>query len=346
MTYRVTAVSSVRRSGPMISSVAATGFVEAIEAAGRDPDEVLRTVGLDRARVTDRQAFIPSAAFTLALDEAARVTGDDCFGLHLGEGYHPKDFGALAYVVLNSPTIAVAFDNVARYLHLYNEAATVSFDRTERHGVLHHGLSGVPAARRRQHQEYAFCVAVATIRMMAGSEWRPLEVRFEHAAPPHTDEHRRIFGSPVIFGADRNAIVVEREFCDRHVPAADRRLYLILEDYVQRVWERSPIEDSFVDVVAAAIETAVPNGELQLTETARTVGVSGRTLQRRLNEAGIEYKTLVGAIRRRLALRYLRDPKYTLSEVAYLLGYSEISAFSRAFKRWTGSPPSEHRRKG
>jgi AraC-like DNA-binding protein len=140
--------------------------------------------------------------------------------------------------------------------------------------------------------------------------------------------------------------VVEREFCDRHVPAADRRLYPILEDYVQRARERSPIEDSFVDVVATAIEAAVPNGEPQLMETAGAVGVSGRTLQRRLNEAGIEYKTLVGAIRRRLALRYLRDRKHTLSEVAYLLGYSEISAFSRAFKRWTGSTPSEHRRRG
>src|SRR5512138_2393834 len=109
------------RSAAMISSAAAAGFAEAIEAAGRDPDDVLRPVGLDRSAVTDRHGFIPSAAFTLALEEAARVTGDDCFGLHFGEHYHPKDIGALTYVVLNSPSIAVAFENVARFLRIYNE---------------------------------------------------------------------------------------------------------------------------------------------------------------------------------------------------------------------------------
>ena len=329
----------------MISSAAAAGLTDAIEAAGRDPDEILRAVGLDRAAVADRHGFIPSAAFTLALEEAARVTGDECFGLHFGERYHPKDIGALAYVVLNSPTIAVAFENVARYLRIYNEAAAVSFVQSEKNAFLQHRLRDVPLQRRRQHEECALTVALGTIRMMAGSEWRPLEVRFEHEPPARTNEHARIFGAPVLFGGDGNVMVIEREFCDREVPMADRRLYPILEEYLERQLENSPTEDRFVVAVQHAIANSMKDGEPKLPDVARTIGVSVRTLQRRLGESGVDYKGLVDDIRHRLALRYLKDRKHTLSEVAYLLGYSEISAFSRAFRRWTGSTPSDHRRR-
>jgi AraC-like DNA-binding protein len=329
----------------MISSAAAAGLTDAIEAAGRDPDEILRAVGLDRAAVADRHGFIPSAAFTLALEEAARVTGDECFGLHFGERYHPKDIGALAYVVLNSPTIAVAFENVARYLRIYNEAAAVSFVQSEKNAFLQHRLRDVPLQRRRQHEECALTVALGTIRMMAGSEWRPLEVRFEHEPPARTNEHARIFGAPVLFGGEGNVMVIEREFCDREVPTADCRLYPILEEYLERQLENSPTEDRFVVAVQHAVANSMKDGEPKLPDVARTIGVSVRTLQRRLGESGVDYKGLVDDIRHRLALRYLKDRKHTLSEVAYLLGYSEISAFSRAFRRWTGSTPSDHRRR-
>ena len=329
----------------MISSAAAAGFVEAIEAAGRDPDDVLRPVGLDRSAVSDRHGFIPSAAFTLALEEAARVTGDDCFGLHFGERYHPKDIGALAYVVLNSPTIAVAFENVARYLRIYNEAATVSFVQGDKHAFLQHQLRDVPLQRRRQHEEYALTVGLAVIRMMAGSEWRPLEVWFEHEAPPRTSEHARVFGAPVLFRCDGNVMVIERDFCDRQVPTADRRLYPILEDYLERQLEKRPTENRFVVSVRTAIGNAMKEGEPKVTDVAAAIGLSVRTLQRRLGESGVDYRALVDDIRHELALRYLRDRRHTLSDVAYLLGYSEISAFSRAFRRWTGATPSDYRRR-
>lgn len=332
------------RSGPMMSSAAATGLAEVIEAAGRDPDDILRSVGLDRTIVTDRHAFIPSAAFTLALEEAARVTGDECFGLHFGERYHPKDIGALAYVVLNSPTIAVAFENVARYLRIYNEAATVSFTRGDTYAYLQHRLRDVPL-QRRQHEEYALTVGLGMIRMMAGSDWRPLEVRFEHEPPGRTDEHARVFGAPVLFRCDGNVLVVERDFCERPVPAADRRLYPILEEHVERQLETRPTENRFLVSVRTAIGNAVKDGEPRVADVARAMGVSVRTLQRRLGESGVDYRALVDDIRHERSLRYLRDRRHTLSDVAYLLGYSEISAFSRAFRRWTGATPSDYRRR-
>ena len=328
---------------PMISLAAATGLIEAIEATGRNADDVLRPLGLDRGLFSSPHGLIPSVDFARVLDETARATGDDCFGLHFGERFHPKDIGPLVYVVLHSPTIAVALDNVARYLRVHNEAAHVSFAIDEKWGYLRHVLA-IPADLRRQHDEYSLAVGLRTIRLIAGSEWTPVEVQFEHKPPPETHEHARVFGAPVAFDRPANAFVVEREFCERQVPAADARLYPILKRYLDRDLDEMPPADDLLAAVRKEISDAVTNGDPTLTQIAMKIAIAPRTLQRRLKEQGADFKKLVNETRRRFALRYLQDRNNTLTEVAYLLGYAEVSAFNRAFKRWTRATPSEYRR--
>ena len=328
----------------MTSLSATLGLTEAIEAAGGDADQILGTFGLDRAAVADPHGFIPSIDFARLLEEAARATGDPCFGLHFGERYHPKDAGVLAYVVLNSPTMAAGFENVARYLRLHNEAATVTFVRGSRWAYLRHVLADIPLQDRRQHTEYSMAVGLGTIRLMAGSEWVPVEAQFEHQAPSDTSEHLRVFGAPVVFGRDRNVLVIERDFCERQVPGADRRLYPILERHLERLLEDMPPEGRLLASVRKAVGESLRHGDPNLSQVARRVAMGTRTLQRRLRDSGVDFKALVDDTRHRLSLRYLRQRRNTLTEVAYLLGYSEVSAFNRAFKRWTGSTPSDFRR--
>jgi AraC-like DNA-binding protein len=182
------------------------------------------------------------------------------------------------------------------------------------------------------------------IRLMAGSGWAPVEVEFEHPAPAQAAEHARVFGAPVSFGRTTNAFVVEHEFCGRQVPAADERLYPILREYLDRALAEVPPEDSLLTSVRRAIGESMRHGDPTLTQVARSIAAGPRTLRRRLKEYGVDFKGLVDDTRRRLSLRYLQDQNHTLTEVAYLLGYSEVSAFNRAFKRWTGSTPAEYRR--
>ena len=111
----------------LISLTAATGLLEAIEAAGGNPEQIARSVALTPAAVSKPDGFIPCAQFARLLDEAAHATGDDCFGLHFGERFNPKDTGPVAYVMINSPTIEAGFQNVGRYLSVHNQAAEVSF---------------------------------------------------------------------------------------------------------------------------------------------------------------------------------------------------------------------------
>jgi AraC-like DNA-binding protein len=184
-----------------------------------------------------------------------------------------------------------------------------------------------------------------TLRLMVGSLWAPVEVQFAHAAPRQTSEHLRVFGAPVSFGCATNSFVMEREFLERSVPAADERLYPILRRYLDGVLKEMPRDDDLLTSVRRAVGESMRDGEPKLTLVAKRLAMSPRTLQRRLKESGVDFKGLVEDTRRRFSLSYLRDRRNTLTEIAYLLGYSEVSAFNRAFRRWTGSTPAAYRRR-
>lgn len=329
----------------MISLTAATGLIDAIAAGGSDPDAVLSSLGLTRQAISNPMGVIPSSDFARLLEAAAQATRDDCFGLHFAEHYQPKNIGPVTYVVLNSPTFAAGIENVARYLHAHNEAARVTFAVEGDRAYVRHELADLSIEVPRQHNEYSLVVGLNTVRLMAGSRWAPAEVQFSHPAPVDSSEHVRVFRAPVSFGCPTNALVVEREFFDRPVPAADKRLYPILRRYLDRVLEEMPREEGLLVAVRRAIGEAMRDGDPTLAQVAKKVVSSPRTLQRQLKNHGVEFKKLVDDTRHRFSLNYLRDPKHTLTEIAYLLGYSEVSAFNRAFKRWTGSTPSEYRKK-
>src|SRR5262249_53669824 len=193
--------------------------------------------------------------------------------------------------------------------------------------------------------EFAAGLALNTVRLMAGSDWAPAEVQFAHHAPRDTSEHARVFASPVSFGRSVNAFVVEREFAERRVPAADARLYPILLRYLDSIAQDLPDHDDLGSSVRKVVGDAMRDGEPSLTHVAATLAMAPRTIQRRLREQGTDFKALVADTRQYRAIRYLKDPRHTSTEIAYLLGYSEVSAFNRAFKRWTGSTPSAYRRR-
>jgi AraC-like DNA-binding protein len=328
---------------PMISSAAATGLLEAIEATGTKADRVFRALNVSPSLLTNRDGYIPCELFARLLEEAARATGDDCFGLHFGERFNPKDIGALAYVVLNSATVALADEQVARYLKIYNQAARVSLTVDGKRALMSYVLAGLGFPARQQN-EYGMAVRLNTIRMMVGSRWAPLEVQFAHPKPENISEHERIFRAPVLFDFPTNSLVTDSDFLDCRVPAADPALYRIIKRYLEDVLEALPEVDGVITEVRRAIAEILRDGEPSLARIAKKMGVGPRTLQRQLKAHQTKCKKLVDETRRLFALNYLRDPKNTLAEVAFLLGYSEASAFNRAFKRWTGSTPLVYRR--
>ena len=330
---------------PMISLAVTKGLVEAIAGKGGSPGPILREFGLEHSNLTDPEGFIPTAKLAQLLEEAARATGDDFFGLHFGEGFNPKNIGPVVYVVLNSPTIGAGVENVERYLRIHNEAARWFTNIEGERAYVGYELAELGIAKPRQYQEAGMVIALNTLRLMAGSHWAPEEVHFTHASPNQSAEHTRIFGAPVRFGCATNVFVIERAFLERQVPAADPRLYKILQRYLNGILSELPREDSFLGSIRKAIAETMRDGDPGLGRVAKQLAASQRTLQRRLKEYGLEFKKLADDTRRRFASNYLKDRKHTLTEVAFLLGYSDVSAFNRAFKRWTGTTPLQYRRK-
>src|ERR1041384_6505403 len=203
----------------LLFSVAATsGLVESITHSGGNPEKILASVGLTRAAFSNPDGFIPSFSMIRILEESARQTGDDCFGLHFGERYNPKNLGPLTYVMLNSPTVDIGIQNAERYLMIHNRAAKLILVRDPERACIRHTLVDYDTEPHRQQSECSLVVMVKTLRMMVGSDWTPAEVQFEHQAPSDISEHLRIFGSPVLFGRDSNALFLERALLDRQVP--------------------------------------------------------------------------------------------------------------------------------
>jgi AraC-like DNA-binding protein len=333
------------QSQPMISASVTIGLPEAIKQAGIDPRKVFANLDLDPAAFGRGEGFIPCSSFARALATAAGLTGDYSFGVHFGAGSNPKNIGALAYAVLNAPTVAAGFEIGARYIHLHNEAAQVSFREENDFSYLCYSLKQLDFDEPRQFIEYGMAAALNTLRVMVGSQWSPREVHFAHHAPPSNSPHLEVFRAPVLFSCATNAIVMASEFCEQPIPAADPNLFKVLNRYLESVLSDVPKEDLRLEVIRRKIAESIKNGNPNLVQIAKTMACSPRTLQRQLDARGTDFRSLLDDTRKRLALAYLKDSENTLTQIAFLLGYSEVSTFNRSFKRWTGKTPLHYRRR-
>jgi Arabinose-binding domain of AraC transcription regulator, N-term len=216
------------RARPMISAAVTTGLMDVVASAGADPAELLLRLKLDGSIFSQAEDFIACSDFARLLEEAALITSDDAFGLHFGARGNPKNIGPLAYAVLNAPTIAAAIEIAGRYFHVHNEAVNMSVTTTHQLVYLRYVHSNVGLDKPRQFNEYSMAMALNVMRMMVGSHWSPREVQFAHDVPLNVSEHLAVFGAPALFSRPTNAIVMEREFFDRTLPAADPRLFEII----------------------------------------------------------------------------------------------------------------------
>jgi AraC-like DNA-binding protein len=323
----------------------AAGLLDAIAANGGSVERVLQAAGLSASDLADPDHWVDLEKVLRLDDAAAREVGDDAFGLKVGLTYDPNALGVLAYAVLNAPIVDTALRNFERYGHTHMEGAHIVFEC--RGGECRFGYEISVGSRelQRQNAEGACAMGMQLMRRLIGSHWRPLRVLFGHRRPADVREHERIFGAPLAFDQDVScALVFEASDLERSVVGADPRLLPIVQRYLDDMPAPASASDAWLCDVRGQIARAACDGHPELERIARRLGMAGRTLQRRLAERGLVWKRLVEDVRRELALRYLNDT-LPLTQVAFLLGYSELSAFYRAFRRWTGTTPAEYRRR-
>lgn len=322
-------------------------IVQAAAQAGVDPRELSRATGFDPGRAADPDARIPIDLEETLWEEAARRSGDDDFGLHAAEGLRPGAFDVLDYAVRTAPTARAALERLARYNRLEHDAAV--FTIIDRVGAtrVEHAFRVGGAVQCRHSAEFTLASIIAIGAQITAAPLAAQAVEFRHAAPPALAEHRRIFGVVPRFSASVNALELDPAVLARPVPAADPMLSKVIERHAEALLAaRDEPGAGVADRVRQLLAGALPDGDASLGAVAAGLRLSERSLQRRLAEEGLTFDAVFDDLRRRLALRYLTDRKIAICEVAYLLGYSEPSAFHRAFKRWTGVTPTEARMGG
>jgi AraC-like DNA-binding protein len=290
-----------------------------------------------RARRAELQAQIRRIGY---LDEAARLVGDDCFGFKLAKETNTKELGIVHYILSASGTALDATRNLIRYHRLVNTTTSFSLEETDHQASIdttfRPGLEGF----EQQIAEWGTTVFVAELRRLTNTQLRPQSLTFVHRRNSDLKEFREFFRCPVRFGMNRQRITFAKQDLSRPIESGDVHLLNILKTFCEQALgrRRMPPMPIRAKVEKVLLET-LPKGYAGISNVAAALATSARSLARRLNEEGTSYTAILEDLRRELAMRYLEDESLGVGQIAWLLGYSEVSSFNHAFARWTAKSP-------
>ena len=308
---------------------------------GVSESQLIKAARFDPNLLNDPDARIPLEQENVLWLTAADLAEDSAFGLHIAEMIQPGMFDVLDYVVRTAPTLRAAVDRLARYNRLMHDVAEFTVEDLPEGVLIDHRFRTPDLMPVRHAAEFTMASLIVIARQMAGRLPLVVSVSFAHAAPEDTAEHRRIFGILPAFSAPRNALLLTADSMLAQVPAADPALSRIVTSHADQLLRKLSLsaEDCLISRVRQVILAGLADGKATIGEVARQLCMSERSLQRALQAEGSTFNALFDEVRKRTALDFIADSKIALGEIAYLIGFSEPSAFHRAFKRWTGLTP-------
>jgi AraC-like DNA-binding protein len=323
----------------MVTSLQAVAIALGLTAAGKDVEAVFAEAGIPLAALGDPEARFPREVMYGLWRAACRTTGDPAFGIHMAERASYGSFGLLEYIARSSATLGEALTRVARYARLLDDLGEIAFVE-EGDAITIVPRLGDAWPIPSDVMEALLAITVRFARELCGDPGLlPRAVEVRHAAPADVSEHTRIFGVPMRFGAARDGVTFARSHLARPVVNADPALSAILDRHAQELVRRLPPAETFSQRVRGLLAAELRGGNPALEPIAARLGVSERTLRRRLQDEGTSLSALLDELRRALALRYVEEHAMTLDAVAFELGFADARAFRRAFKRWTGRAP-------
>lgn len=327
-----------------VLAAAATGLSDFISSNGGDVDRIFGVSGINPELLANPTLSLDLVNYCRVMEEAARYSGVDNFGLYYGKQFKPQSLGLIGYIGLSSPTLTDALHNMANDFqwhqhHTLTQMVDVGdcwrLDYQVRHGAI---LS------RRQDAELTLGMFLNVIRYALGKNWAPRAVHFEHPRPEQWYEHSKIFDAPVWFEQPYNSLVIpKKDLMSSAMPESDTALLMVLRQAIRQL-NRATDNQDIIDQTRTQVRLQMMHGEPNLDDVATKMGLSTWSLQRHLKKEGISFSLLVDKLRCEMATRYMQQNQLSISDMAMLLGYSEVSAFSRAFRRWFDISPRQWRK--
>ncbi|MCH8543017.1 MAG: AraC family transcriptional regulator [Alcanivorax sp.] len=311
---------------------------------GCDLSADLLRLGITEEQLEQPQARVPLRAEQALLQAAVSRTGDACFGLHMGEMIRPRFMGELGYATMSSANLRQALELTIPFQRVTNELISLDVEREGGQLVLLWDAL-LPDLPETHHRIEALCAGSVTFgRWITGkTEENPVAVHFRHSAPADTSEHARIFRCPVHFDSHSNSVILDQRMLDMPIRDADAEVHRIMRNRVHQAMTQFLARDNLLDQVRAEIQQQLLHGTPQLESVAEAMNVKPWTLRRRLRAEEADFTTLLDDERKALATDWLINSDRPVSQIAADLGYSEQSAFNRAFRRWFACTPVAYR---
>lgn len=276
-------------------------------------------------------------------ERAATLLGDETLGLHVGKNIRPGHYGVLGYVIMNCATLGETFNFLLRYQALVIELKGGFTILADGDSII---LSFPPDEDwpMRQLAEFNLAACISFMRWVTGYEGSPLRIGFNYPAPSELEEYRHVFNCELCFDQPCYLLVLPLAWLAMPLIRPDTNMRSAMLRLAEKQLLALPRGDDVFSRARCVIARSLSEGVVDLDGVANQLAISTRTLQRALQANGSSFSVLIDDVRQELAKQYLTDSTLTAVDAAFLLGFSEQSAFQRAFKRWTGLTPGDYRR--
>ncbi len=315
-----------------------------VRKAGIKLEPLLSGAGLTIDQINDPEQRINARNQIAFLDTAAEALKDDFLGFNIGEEFDCRELGLLYYVMASSGTLGDAFKRASRYSRITNEAIVLEYLETSE-PTLRLTYSGIP--RHSDEQQIEFCI-VAMVRLsclLTGRRFLPRHVSMMHVRSKGVSKLARSLGKNIDFGSTADEIDFPTGSAEWALVDPDPHLNkILLKVCEESLNARKRNTAAFRTTVENTLSTLLPHGQAHADAVAKKLGMSERTLARRLAEEGVTFNEVLQELKASLAARYLEEDGMPISKIAWLLGFEEASSFSHACRRWTGKSPRELRR--
>lgn len=322
---------------PLVRSATFAKYSAVARGLGIDPVRMVSHAGLDRSCLVTPDMRVPEASLAQVLDASAKAASCASLGLMVGESWRLSDFGVISLLLQHQPTLRQALQELTHYRHLMSDSVVVDVTDFPSVSIVQLALVTGRAYPGRQPMELAMGALLSLCRHQLGPLWMPRSVHFSHAAPQSTQLHQRLFGAQLEFGSEFDGIVLAQGELDRVNALSDPLMAGYAKDFVDLQPRRTR---SVAHDVRRAVHVLLPRGRSSVDQVAQSLGLSARTLQRHMEQEGVNFQAVVNEVRRELAMRYLEGQVHSVSQIAELLGFAQTSVFSRWFSQQYGRPPS------
>ncbi|MCW9034090.1 MAG: AraC family transcriptional regulator [Rhodospirillales bacterium] len=309
--------------------------------AAMDKYLLLEQAGLSQSDLSDPDARLPVEVVTKVWQSAKDTTGNRLIGLQVGEHIRPGSFSVLGHLLMTCATLKDALESASRFATLVGDGGILEVEFTSHGAELTYDLVERTIPCREERIEAIVASLIGFSRWITGSDILPKQVNFTHKAPADQSAYLAYFKITPTFGSPKNTMVFDNQTLGLPLQQANPTLSALLDSHAEKILSRLTGTTPFLLQLRQLILKSFQQGTPELTAIATQLGLTERALQRKLAELDTSFKEQLNILRKEAAMEYLQSGDRSLSEIAYMLGFSDPASFSRAFKRWTGVPPGK-----